>query len=446
MKKNLFNEYNRIFFIGVGGISMSALCQLAVHFGADCAGSDVTMSHITNNLIRIGVKVFGEHNSINIKTFKPNLVVYTGAISSENPELLLAKKLNIKCLERADFLGLVCNQFNNVIAIGGTHGKTTTSAMISEIFVEAKLNPTCHIGGEVKNFNSNLRLGDNNYFITEACEYKKNFLYLKPHVSVVLNSEPDHLECYGSAENLKNAYKNFANSAQISVAMCGDGIDCTADFGYQNTAQFYAADIKSDKGCYSFNVFNRDKKLGYIELSVYGKHNILNALAAISVAVHEGIDFENIHCGLKNFKGVERRFEQLGEVNEAKCIADYAHHPNEIKAAISSVENIYDGRLFVVFQPHTYSRTKNLFEEFVEVLSGLNNLLIYKTYSAREYFDDSGSALTLSQAIHKSKYGDDLQDIFEFISGVQRGDLVLFLGAGDIYDIAKSIIKKSNSI
>ncbi len=442
MQEFFWDNFDSFYFIGIGGVSMSALAKFLLSRGKTVAGSDSFNSVYTQELKELGINVdIGDERG----KIESQVVVYTDAINENDFQLSEAKNSGKKIISRGKLLYEISLAFNKVIAVSGCHGKTTCCAMLAHIFSCANKNFCSHIGGRDIEF-SNFYYRGSEYFITEACEYKKNFLYLKPHVSVVLNSEPDHLECYGSAENLKNAYKNFANSAQISLAMCGDGIDCTADFGYQNTAQFYAADIKSDKGCYSFNVFNRDKKLGYIELSVYGKHNILNALAAISVAVHEGIDFENIHCGLKNFKGVERRFEQLGEVNEAKCIADYAHHPNEIKAAISSVENIYDGRLFVVFQPHTYSRTKNLFEEFVEVLSGLNNLLIYKTYSAREYFDDSGSALTLSQAIHKSKYGDDLQDIFEFISGVQRGDLVLFLGAGDIYDIAKSIIKKSNSI
>ena len=448
MKKNLFNEYNRIFFIGVGGISMSALCQLAVHFGADCAGSDVTMSHITNNLSSIGVKVFILHNAVNIKTFKPNLVVYTGAISSENPELLLAKKLNIKCLERADFLGLVCNQFNNVIAIGGTHGKTTTSAMISEIFVEAKLNPTCHIGGEVKNFNSNLRLGYNNYFITEACEYKKSFEKIYSVCAVVTNIERDHMDCYTNINDLRNAFKIFSENSsehlvsgdlklpyevnkKLNVCTCG-----VADY-----YDYYADNLISNNGCYEFDCYEFGKFLMHFKLKCMGIYNVKNALYAICVARKFNIELNCIYNALINFNGVKRRNEFMGEINGVPVYADYCHHPTEIKSSILGYSEIYKN-ILCIFQPHTYSRTIALKKEFSTCFEKVKKLIVFKTYPAREKYNHSGSETALFKKVKlKNKVlaltESELKN--ELKINKNNYDVILVLGAGDLYNLFEDL-------
>ena len=249
---------------------------------------------------------------------------------------------------------------------------------------------------------------------------------MKPDTAVVLNTRPDHLECYGSEENLKLCYSRFLCGAEGKISLYKDIATDGLTFGFDKNADYYAGNIAETDGFYSFKV--------------YGKHNILNALAAIAAARSEKISFTDIQAGLSSFEGVERRFETLGESGGVRYIADYAHHPDEIRASIRTVQRLAKGRLFVVFQPHTYSRTKNLMKQFIKVLSNLNNLLIYRTYAAREYYDDAGSALTLSQKIKKSRYGDDAKDIAEFISRASAGDAVLFLGAGDIYDIAKKVV------
>ncbi|MDE7305841.1 MAG: hypothetical protein K2N33_00460, partial [Clostridia bacterium] len=314
-------------------------------------------------------------------------------------------------------------------------------AMLTHIFAAAGKKFTAHIGGSDSSF-TNFYYGGKDFFITEACEYKKNFLLLKPDNAIILNSGADHLECYGSERALTEAYIRFADSADVAISLYRDlPLNFGHSFGYDKSADYFAKNIQSTGGAYSFTAFEGASKLGEISLNVYGKHNVLNAIAATAAARSAGIQFEFIKDGLTSFTGVERRFENIGNLNGAACIADYAHHPEELRAVIRTAKKICSEKLYVIFQPHTYSRTKNLFPQFVKVLAPLNNLLIFKTFAAREYFDDSGSALTLSQSVKKSRYGDDVRDIAEFISKACEGDVVLFLGAGDIYFIAKNLIK-----
>lgn len=448
MKNYLFSEYNRIFFIGVGGISMSALCLLSASFGAECAGSDMVMSHITDNLTKQGIKVFSEHNANNIKNFKPNLVVYTGAINAENPELKLALKLNIKCLERADFLGLVASNFKNVIAIAGTHGKTTTSAMISEIFIAAGLNPTCHIGGEVKNFNSNLKLGDNNYFITEACEYKKSFEKIFSTCAVVTNIERDHMDCYTNLKDLRDAFKIFSENSnehlvtgdlklpyeinkKLNVCSCG-----VADY-----YDYYAENLKAKNGCYEFDCYEFGKFLMHFKLNVMGKYNVKNALYAICVARKFNIELSIIYSALINFNGVKRRNEFMGEISGVPVYADYCHHPTEIKNSIMGFNEIYKN-ILCVFQPHTYSRTVALKKEFGICFDGVKKLIIFKTYAAREKYDYNGSETALFKKIKlKNKVlalnFDEL--VAQLKPGLNQFDVILVLGAGDLYNYFENL-------
>ena len=416
---------------------MSGLAKYLFSIGKTVAGSDICAGEYTDELGALGVKVCIGQESV--KDYE--VVVYTDAVKEDDIQLAEAKTLNKEIISRGRLLYEVSCRFNSCIAVSGCHGKTTCTAMLAHIFEAEKRGFGLHVGGKDKTFSNSYYCGDS-YFITEACEYKKNFLLLKPDVAVILNSDPDHLECYGSEENLKKAYIGFANSAEFTITLYGDlqGLGGIT-FGLDDRADYYAKNCVCTDGKYSFNAYERGVLLGKVSLSVYGKHNVLNALAAIAVARLAGITFSSVQQGLASFKGVERRFDFLGYINGASVIADYAHHPNEIRATLRAAKKITAGRLFVVFQPHTYSRTKNLFKDFVRVLSHLNNLLIYRTFAAREYFDDAGSALTLSQHIKKSCYGDDVKDICDFLSKAQEGDVILFLGAGDIYDIAKTIVE-----
>lgn len=437
MSENVLAEYDSFYFIGVGGVSMSALAKILLALGKRVGGCDRSENEYTRELQSAGVP-FKLGNLGDIEGF--SAVVYTDAIPESNATFALARRQNKFIISRGELLYELSKLYTSTIAISGCHGKTTCTAMLAHIFDASGLEFTLHVGGSDNKF-SNGYFGGKRFLITEACEYKKNFLYLKPAVGVILNSDADHLDCYGSAENLRKAYAEFASSSTEVVRLFGDldGVEGTT-FGFDDRADYYAKKIRNERGRFSFGAYEGDIRLGTVTLGSYGKHNVLNALAAIAVARRCGVGFDAIAAGLKSFTGVKRRFEVIGSCRGAVCIADYAHHPNEIKAVLKTARLVTQGEVFVVFQPHTYSRTKNLFKQFVAALSPLKRLLIYKTYAAREYYDDAGSALTLSSAVKRSVYGDCEDDILNFISGAGQGDIVLFLGAGDIYDIAKYLL------
>ena len=416
---------------------MSGLAKYLLSLGKKVCGSDAVSNEYTEELESCGAEIFIGEPTGSVANY--DLIVYTDAIKDNDVRLCEARKLSKNIISRGQLLYEISRDFKKVIAVSGCHGKTTCCAMLAHIFSAAGKKFAAHIGGKDLTF-TNFYYCGNDFLITEACEYKKNFLLLKPNISVVLNSEPDHLECYSGEDELKRSYIQFAECADISVSLYCDLPTSGLTFGFDKSADFYAKNIRSGGGVFSFTVYENGSELGTVNLNVYGKHNVLNALAATAAARSAGIPFEFIRDGLSSFSGVERRFENIGSVNGAECIADYAHHPAELRATIRTAKKMTEGKLFVVFQPHTYSRTKNLFKQFVKVLAPLNNLLIYKTFAAREYFDDAGSALTLSQSLKKSRYGDSAGDIADFISKAQKGDIVLFLGAGDIDGIAKEVI------
>ncbi len=442
MLKGICSNNSSFYFIGIGGVSMSALAKLMLSYGKKVAGSDICESVYVNELRELGVRINTGEYKESISGF--DVIVYTDAVSENNVQLCEARRLGKTVISRGRFLAEVSQNFNTMIAVSGCHGKTTCTCMLAHIFKAAGKGFCAHIGGRDLSL-TNFYIDGNDFFITEACEYKKNFLYLKPDIAVILNTNADHLECYGSKEDLYKSYLRFADSAEVKISLSGDIKTDGLTFGADKNASYSARRISQVGEKYSFYVYEGEAELGKIILNVYGRHNILNALAAIAAARSAEIQFNSIKLGLAQFKGVERRFEKLGEFNGAEFIADYAHHPDEILAAVRTVKNITRGDLYVIFQPHTYSRTRLLFKRFVRALFSVQRLLVYKTYAAREYYDDAGSALTLSQHLKKSRYGDDERDIMDFISPATAGDTVLFLGAGDIYDIAKDIVKRQQA-
>lgn len=438
MRIKYIDKFDSFFFIGIGGVSMSGLAKYLISCNKKVGGSDICENEYTLELKRLGADISYENDTGNLADY--DVIVYTDAVRESDARLQAALILGKEIISRGQFLYEVGRNFKKIIAVSGCHGKTTCTAMLAHVFSAAGKKFAAHIGGKDLTF-SNFYYCGHDFFITEACEYKKNFLLLKPNISVVLNSDADHLECYDGEEDLKQSYICFAESADIAVTLyCDLPIEDSVSFGFDKTAEYYAKNIRSVAGKYSFTVFEREKELGTVNLNVYGKHNVLNALAACAAARKAGISFNFIKDGLSDFTGVKRRFESLGAVNGAECIADYAHHPIELRAVLRTAKKLTDGKMFVVFQPHTYSRTKNLFKQFVKVLAPINNLLIYKTFAAREYYDDSGSAYTLSQSLKKSRYGDCEADIKHFIAKAHKGDIILVLGAGDIYFTVKRII------
>lgn len=446
MKKLKLNKKTSIFFIGIGGISQSALAKLMVNLKCTVSGSDIKPTKITKELENLGVKVYYNQSIVNLKG-NEDLLVYSGAISNSCPDLLFAKNNNILCLSRAEFLGIISKKYKNLIAISGTHGKTTTTAIIGEIFMCANKKPTIHIGGEVENLKSNILIGKNKFFITEACEYKKSFLQLKPNVSVITNIEKDHLDCYGSFENLKNAFREFSNSSDMcfceykTKSILKNKHITTVALKNKN-ADYCANNIKRINNCTYFDVIKNGEFYFRFKLNGKEEYNIKNALFAIAVADYFNIKKGIIYNALLNFKGVKRRNEFLGLINKTNFYADYAHHPTEIKNFLKSKNNLNDS--LVIFQPHTYSRTILLFKDFVNVFNKCDNIIIYKTYSAREKVIIGGTETDLFEKLSSKNKVLCLTNIElknYIIQNYSKYKNVYVIGAGNIYEIVNDIIK-----
>ncbi len=446
MDKHLKIIENRVFFVGVGGVSMSALATLCNSLGIKVAGSDIIKTPETIKLEKL-FNVYYEHNKTNIINFKPNLVVYTAAIKLDNPELKFAAQQGIRIMERSKFLGEVCKHYKNVIAVAGTHGKTTTTSMIAEIFIKANLNPTVHVGGDVVNLGGNLVVGGSQFFITEACEYKKSFEHIKSKVAVVTNIEADHMDCYSGFSDLQNSFVNFINNSKTCVINCDNNVIetiQTKNITLINSVNGY--NIKNIKKCgvgFRFDVFEHGVYLGNFKINVMGKYNITNALFAIAVARHFNIKPTIIYDALYNFKGVMRRNEKLGKVNGTIVYADYCHHPTEIKNSIMAFKQHYKN-ILCVFQPHTYSRTKTLMTEFSTCFKGVKKLVLFKTYAAREEFDPNATETSMFKKVkNKNKCVVLIKE--ELIKLIHAESLnynaIIVLGAGDVYWIIKNGLK-----
>lgn len=424
-------------FIGIGGVSMSALACILKNQGNYVSGSDIHESYLTQNLALKGIKIFMSHCAENVNGV--DVVVYNSAIAQDNVELVRAKELGLKILSRAQLLKKVSEKYENVIAISGAHGKTTTTAMITETFILAKLNPTAHLGGVLKSQNSNLILGGNKFFITEACEYKDNFLSLLPSVGIILNVEPEHLDYFKTFENVCHSFEKFASNSNVVVA--SDKLDISiknpilfGDCGYR------AKNIVPLKmGRYKFDCYYENKKLFNVKMNVIGKYNINNALACIAVCKYFNISNKIIKKALEKFKGVKRRFEC--KCKKPLVVHDYAHHPSEIKSVISATKKFVKGKLVVAFQPHTYSRTKALMQEFLDAFDFCDELLIIKTYSAREDPIKGGTAKDLYNNMIKKKKNVEYFSSFDccfnyLVENLKKNDTLLILGAGDVEQLA----------
>lgn len=436
-----------VYFIGIGGISMSALAKFLSLYGYEVSGSDRARGEETENLAFYGVKVYigadGERAAIQ----KADTVVYTDAIADDHPELCKARQLKKKLLKRAELLSMVCAEFPHSLAIAGSHGKTTCTSMCAHVLYSARVPFTAHIGGQdgtIGNFHSS----GLEYFVTEACEYKKNLLKLKPQTGILLNIDKDHMECYQDEQDLSDCFRQYCTTAQTAF-VCADDEKCLAlgdfpSFGIRNPlADYRAVDLCANGEKYAFTVEEYGRPLCRVKLNAIGRCNIYNALAAFAGMRSFGFDEKEIAKGLETFSVVKRRFEKIGKYHGASCICDYAHHPREIASTVATAEGICKGRLYVVFQPHTYSRTKLLMKEFVCELRKIKNLMIYKTYPAREKFDAEGSAETLSRIVGDCLYAENVYVLKTWLKKtVKDGDVVLFLGAGDIYYAAQYLLKE----
>ena len=459
-----FSKKKCVYFIGIGGISMSALALILLDSGFTVLGSDTQASSIIDDMKRRGIKINTKQIAENI-TKSIDLVVYSKAIKNDNEELVKAKELNIEIISRSELLSQIMQNYKHVINIAGTHGKTTTTSFVSKILLDNNFDPTINVGANVKDIGGNLHIGKNkNIFVAEACEYTNSFLDFRPTTEIITNIEEDHLDYFKDLNDIRLSFKKYIDLLNdgdtLIINSCIDNIDeLVIDFKNKNNTKLitYGSDksadfhynieeIRYDNNHYQiFNVYHKNENLGEFKIKLIGKHNVDNAVAAIAFAVSFGIDVKNIKEDIFNFNGADRRLENKGEFNGFTLIDDYAHHPSEIKASIMALKELNFNKIYLIFQPHTYSRTKALFNDFVNALSNVDNLILTDIYAAREIDDGSISSKQLSDVINenfsnKSKYIANFEDIVEYVcENVNQNDLVVVMGAGDIYKVCSGI-------
>lgn len=450
MKKHILS-YNNFYFIGIGGASMSSLAQIMLSLGKIVSGSDLAINDNINHLKKLKIKVNLSQIKSNVKD-DVQVVVYTTAINFNNEEYLEFKKRDVIIIERAELLGILSNLYYNSVAIAGTHGKTTTTAMIGHIMLCSGLNPTIHLGGESIDFGG-VHIGGNNLFVTEACEYKNAFKYLTCDTHIITNIEKDHMDYYKNFDAIISAFKNFSRNAKQQIIVFGKYLPINSKLpqfccGFDTFCDFYCYNVKNYIDYYTFEITNNGNYLGKFRLNLMGEHNVKNALLAICYCYIQGVRLDVIYDAILSFRGVKRRYEYVGDLYKTKVICDYAHHPTEIENSIAGLKEKYKN-ILCVFQPHTFSRTKKLFKEFKGCFENCNNLIIYKTYPAREVAEQGYSAQKLYESLHfpkrKKTYCDNLVELKVAIKKVidtNKVDLILVLGAGDIYNHINKLIKK----
>lgn len=448
------------YFIGIGGISMSGFAQLLHENGFTVKGSDSQKSKITEHLTSLGVHIVYGQKAENI-TDDIDFIVYTAAIQPDNPEFVAAKQKNIPMMERAVMVGQVMKNYKNAIGISGTHGKTTTTSMLSHIFLAAKKDPTISVGGILDAIQGNIRIGHSENFITEACEYTNSFLKFFPSAEIILNIEADHLDFFKDIEDIRQSFQKYTsllpedgvlviNSDIPNYKEIINGLSCRViTFGLNTAAEYSAANILFDENGHGvFDLVHNGKKTGdTIHLNVIGEHNISNALSTIALSLYYNIPMEQIQKGLMTFSGTERRFELKGSFHGVTVVDDYAHHPTEITATLKAAERYPHNHLWCVFQPHTYSRTRSLLKEFAQALSHAENIILADIYAAREADPGDISSRTLQEEIRKlgknAYYFPSFKEIEEFLSkNCINGDLLITMGAGNVVNIGESLISK----
>lgn len=450
------NPNSHIHFIGIGGISMSGLAQIALKNGFSVTGSDRSKSSITQKLESLGATVFEGHSSTNIQG--ADLVVHTAAVHDDNPEMMAAKTAGIPLITRAEFLGAIMKTYAHAAGIAGTHGKTTTTSMLAYALLACKLDPTVSVGGELDIIGGNIKTGNSPYFVTEACEYTNSFLSFFPTVAVITNIDEDHLDFFSGIDEIIESFRSFAfltknkgiviasgEDENVKKALSGTGLDVRY-YGIGKKFEYHAENLTYKAGFPSFEIWHNNELLCTVTLRVPGRHNVLNALAVAAVCDAWELDSELYANGICSFHGAKRRFEKKGEFYGATIMDDYAHHPTEIKATLKSAQEFEYNRLWCIFQPHTYSRTKTLWNDFVESFDNVDELIISDIYAAREKPDGVTKAENLAKDIEKrgvkTRYISSLKDIENMLRAeIKPDDLVFTMGAGNVVDIADNLCK-----
>lgn len=450
-------RHKRIHMVGIGGTSMSGIAYILQKWGFYISGSDANSSHITDQLIDSGIPVFIGHNPDAVNN--ADMVVYSAAVPHDDVELERARQLGIPTVERKSILGDITKSFRNTICISGTHGKTTTTSMVSMCFLEAKMDPSIQVGAEFDAIGGNNRVGESDYFILEACEYSESFLSFFPKAEIILNIDNDHLDYYKDIDHIKDAFVKYIrllpddgilvynvddpNCAHLSKYTKAKSLT----FGINTAnANYTAKNITFDKnGFASFDVYHNNVFYKSFKLSVAGKHNVYNALSCIALCDEFGLANYDIKSALQKFKGASRRLEYLGDINGAKVFDDYGHHPTEINAVANALKKKSFNHSWVVFQPHTYSRTKNLMEDFAKSLTNFDNIIVTDIYAAREKNTYGVTAKDIVDKIEelgrRAYYISDFNDIVEFLKrNVQPDDIILSQGAGTISQVGHMLV------
>lgn len=451
-------KYNKIHMVGIGGVSMSGIAEILVNWGFTVSGSNNVENENTKKLEEAGIKVFIGHSAENV--IGSDVVVYTAAVKADNIELVTAKDNNIPTIERADFLGEITRCYQDTITIAGTHGKSTTTSMVSLCFLEADKDPSIQVGADLSQINGNYKVGNSEHFIIESCEYVESFLKFSPKSEIILNIDNDHLDYFKTFENIKNAFIKYVKLLPDNgiLVVNGDDKNCldlpqytnakSLTYGITNkNVDFFAVNIVFDNdGFPEFDVYSHDKFYERIKLHVPGMHNVLNALGCIALCNEYGLDKKSIKNGLSKFSGVGRRFEFKGKVNNASVYDDYGHHPTEIIATAKALMNKKYNESWVVFQPHTYSRTKLLLDDFAKALLNFDNIIILDIYAARETNTYNISSQDLANRIKElGKNALFIKDFDECVSylksHVHENDIIITQGAGTVTEIGGKLVE-----
>lgn len=454
-----FNKPESIHFIGIGGISMSGLAEILMEEGFRVTGSDSQKSDLTEQLEARGAKVFYGQSASNIGD-GIDVAVYTAAVHPDNPEFMAVREKGIPMLTRAELLGQIMKNYKYAVGIAGTHGKTTTTSMVTEILLAEDADPTISVGGILNSIGGNIRVGDSELFVTEACEYTNSFLSFRPSMEVILNIEEDHLDFFKDINDIRHSFRLFAEKLRPDgfLVISSDidryeeiteGLACeVATCGSHSSSDYSAENITYDELARpSFDLIIQGERAeeNRITLGVPGEHNVYNALAAVALCRKLGVSMENIKAGLLKFTGTNRRFEKKGVMRGITIIDDYAHHPREIAATLSAAKNYPHNKIWCVFQPHTYTRTRAFLNQFAETLSMADEVILADIYAARETDNLGISSGDIAERIEKlgtkAHYLRSFDDIETFIlENCVHGDLMITMGAGDIVKVGEKLL------
>ncbi|MBP3389090.1 MAG: UDP-N-acetylmuramate--L-alanine ligase [Clostridia bacterium] len=453
----ILDQVKRIHFVGIGGSGMSPLVEILHTMGYTITGSDNNESDNVNRLRRLGVTVHMGHDAVNVGDAQ--LVVYTAAVQADNPELLEAARRQIPTRERAKLLGLISRRYANTIAVAGTHGKTTTSSMLSQILLEAGKDPSVFIGGRLPLIDANGRAGQSDMMVCEACEFQDHYLEMRPAVSIILNVDADHLDYFGSLENVIRSFHNFAERTSRSIIYNRDDPHtCAAvagltheqeliSCGLSDDCDWQAKNITFENGSYGvYDLWHNGTFVTTVRLGVPGKHNIYNSLTAAAAATLYGVTPEQLAEGMAHFGGAGRRFEKLGTFGGVTIVDDYAHHPTEIAATLRTAMDMGFNRVWAVFQPFTFSRTVRHLEEFAEALAIADRVVVSDIMGSREINSYGVHSTQITDRIEGGVYRAGFPEITEYVTThAVPGDLVVTMGGGDIYKCARMIRDKLNT-